>query len=58
MGDRAGRNSIARLEPATGTVTEYMMPTINPGLFAITTGPDRNIWFVEASANRIGRLRL
>jgi virginiamycin B lyase len=28
------------------------------GLLGITTGPDGNIWFVEASANKIGRLAL
>jgi len=27
------------------------------GRTSVTAGPDGNIWFVESSANRIGRLR-
>ena len=37
-------------------ITEYPIPTARSGPVAIAPGPDGNLWFVEASANKIGRI--
>src|ERR1700719_1369956 len=46
-----------RCVPAAG-VTEFGGLTANSFPFQIALGPDSNIWFAEASANKIGRLNL
>ncbi|MFO0888589.1 MAG: hypothetical protein U0790_05505 [Isosphaeraceae bacterium] len=38
------------------TVTEFPVPTANSGLWDIETGPDGNLWFTEAGANKIGMI--
>jgi virginiamycin B lyase len=53
----ASSASVIRLVPATGALTEYPLPVIGPRVGAITAGADGNLWFVQPSANRIGRLR-
>jgi streptogramin lyase len=35
---------------------EYPIPTANSGPEQITVGPDGNLWFVEASGNKIGEV--
>jgi virginiamycin B lyase len=37
-------------------MTEFTTPTDNSGPVGITVGPDNNIWFTEAYANKIGVL--
>jgi streptogramin lyase len=48
--------SVAAL--AAPTITEYPLPALGgaKGPEGITVGPDGNIWFVETTANAIGRL--
>src|SRR5215470_11714481 len=36
-----------------GTITEYPVPTASSNPYAITTGPDGNLWFTESTANKI-----
>jgi streptogramin lyase len=38
-------------------VTEVPVPTDGQN-WGITTGPDRNVWFTELSAGKIGRVDL
>jgi hypothetical protein len=38
-------------------LNEYEPPTRNSNPRGITVGPEGNIWFTEASGNKIGRLR-
>ncbi len=40
------------------TVTQFYTPTTNAQPWLIATGPDRNIWFGEFSANAIGKFFL
>ncbi len=35
--------------PPSGTIVEYAIPTANAGPFALTLGPDGNIWFTESN---------
>jgi virginiamycin B lyase len=49
-GSNAG---VARLDPVTGTFTEFPVGTSVGGL---TRGPDGNLWFCELGANKIGRM--
>jgi streptogramin lyase len=37
--------------PPSGTIVEYSVPTANAGPFAITQGPDGNMWFTESNTN-------
>jgi streptogramin lyase len=48
-------NAIGRCTP-TGGISEYPIPTPNTEVAGITSGPDKNIWFAERDANKIGRL--
>jgi streptogramin lyase len=41
---------------AAGPAVEFPLPTSGSGPTAITAGPDGNLWFTEATANRIGRI--
>src|SRR5207302_10057168 len=53
----AGNDTIARIDAATGAVTELrnVVPAgSHPG--AIVLGPDGNLWFVNPGHNTIGRL--
>jgi virginiamycin B lyase len=48
-------NAIGRCTP-TGGISEYPIPTPNTEVAGITSGPDKNLWFAERDANKIGRL--
>src|SRR5262249_35114872 len=50
-------NKIGRITP-TGVITEFTAPTASCSPTGITSGPDGNIWFAEASASHIGRVDL
>src|SRR3954447_7958314 len=41
---------------AAGPAVEFPLPTAGSGPTAIAAGPDGNLWFTEATANRIGRI--
>jgi streptogramin lyase len=41
---------------AVGTITEFPIPTLSSSTIAIQAGPDGNLWFIESSANKIGRI--
>jgi streptogramin lyase len=49
-------NKIGALDPATGALSLYQVPTTGSQPLNITTGPDGNLWFTENQANRIGRI--
>ena len=38
-------------------LAEYPIPTANGAPYGITACPDRNLWFTELSANKIGKFR-
>src|SRR6202049_48090 len=44
--------------PASGTIVEYPVPTANSGPFAITQGPDGNMWFTESNTgtNKVAKV--
>ena len=48
-------DGIARMDPATGNVVEYLLPA-GTDPTAITTGSDDNLWFIERGASKIGRM--
>jgi streptogramin lyase len=52
----SGPAAIGRLDPATGSVTEFPTPTANSGPMQIVQGPDGNMWFTEFGATKIGRI--
>ncbi len=37
-------------------VTDFIVPTSNAGVQAITAGPDNNLWFTEKTAGKIAKL--
>jgi virginiamycin B lyase len=41
---------------ATGQVTEFPLPTAGAQPFAITAGPDGNVWFTEGGSQKVGRI--
>ena len=49
-------NEIGMIDPATGAVSEFAVPTPNSDLTNITTGSDGNLWFVESSVDQIGSI--
>jgi virginiamycin B lyase len=61
----AGPDHIVRIDRAllsappgdvSGVVfTYYQVPTRNTGMHRIIEGPDRNMWFTELKADRVGR---
>ena len=40
----------------SGTITEYPIPTSNSNPYAITAGPDGNLWFTELYGNKIRKI--
>ena len=57
--DRKRRPSLENLEARTllaVSITEYPTGTVHREPFEITAGPDRNLWFADQDANRIGRM--
>ncbi len=51
----SGSNSIGRLT-ATGTLTQYVLPTPNALPFEIIKGSDGALWFTEQHGNKLGRI--
>jgi streptogramin lyase len=49
-------NKIGRIDPATGAVDEYAVPTPLSAPWEIAAGPDGNLWFTERLGNKIGRI--
>src|SRR5208282_4108870 len=49
-----GANKIGMINTATGSATDYAIPTPASSPQGITFGPDGNLWFTEAAANKIG----
>jgi virginiamycin B lyase len=49
-------NNIGRLDPNTGDITEYAIPTAGSGPAGIAVAPDGTVWFVERNADQLGRL--
>lgn len=54
----AGRNKIARLQPATGTINECQPPTINGAPQHIVSAPDGTLWYADAAGMSVGRIKL
>ena len=49
-------NRVGRIDPTSGVVTEFMVPTFQSAPWEITAGPDGELWFTEINANQIGRI--
>jgi virginiamycin B lyase len=49
-------NKVARLNPATGAVTEYNVPTTASAPDQITATPDGNVWFTERYGRHLGKI--
>jgi streptogramin lyase len=49
-------NRIGRIDPTTGAVSEYAVPTVQSAPWEIAAGPDGNLWFTELLGNKIGRV--
>jgi virginiamycin B lyase len=49
-------NRIGRIDPATGVISEFPVPTFQSAPWEITGGPDGNLWFTELLGNKIGRI--
>jgi streptogramin lyase len=53
-------NKIGKIYPATGNITEYIIPPffLPEGAYPtdIVSGPDGNLWFSEAAQNQIGKI--
>src|SRR5207237_363604 len=45
-----------KIDPTSGTVTEYPVPTPGSQPVGIAPGPDGNVWLTEAHGNRIGTI--
>jgi len=49
-------NRIGRLDPATGHITVFSVPTADSWPLGITAAPDGTLYFVERDANKVGRM--
>jgi virginiamycin B lyase len=49
---------IGRLNPATGAVVEFPIPTPNSDPRSIRNAPDGNLYFTEGNGNKIGQITL
>ena len=49
-------NKIGEIDPSTGNVTEFNLPTSGSGPSGIASGPNGTVWFTEYNGNKIGRL--
>ena len=54
------RSDLSEAFPLAGFVgiTEYPIPTAASNTHNIATGPDGNIWFTEASGNKVGKVTI
>jgi streptogramin lyase len=50
--------STGTARPPSGTIVEFPVPTANAGPFAITLGPDGNLWFTESNTgtNKVAKI--
>jgi streptogramin lyase len=48
---------VDRASAASGTVTEFPVPTANSPPSGIAAGPDGNMWFTEQVEKKIGRIQ-
>ena len=53
-----GWDIIGRLNPTTGAVTEFPIPTFRADPRSIRNGPDGNLYFSEGRGNKIGLITL
>jgi streptogramin lyase len=53
---RAGGQTITASIGPIGSVTEFTIPTANSQPNGITAGPGGNLWFVELSGNKVGKI--
>src|SRR5208283_928442 len=51
-----GANKIGMINTATGSATDYAIPTPASSPQGITFGPDGNVWFTEPAAGKIGMI--
>jgi streptogramin lyase len=51
----ANGNQLERLNPATGSVTEVVIPSGQSQIVGITSGPDGKLWFTDAGTRSIGK---
>jgi streptogramin lyase len=49
-------NKIGRIDPSTGTITEFSLGGIVLGPNDIAAGSDGNLWFTEGTVSHIGRI--
>ena len=50
------RNKIGRLDPQTGAVRDFDIPTKNSWPFYLVQDPEGKLWFSQRMGNKIGRL--
>ena len=55
-GDTSRYDKIVRLDPWSGQITTYEIPTQGSGPRGITVDNDKNVWFTEYDKDKIGRL--
>ena len=49
-------NKITRLDPATGMMTDFTVPNLDPAMIhSAVPGPDGSVWLAEADPNRVGQ---
>ncbi len=51
-----GRNRIGRLDPATGQVDEFQIPTAHSYPADLALAADGSVWFTQMNADRVARL--
>lgn len=49
-------NKIGRLDPSTGEIREYVIPTPGSGPADVAIAADGAVWFTELDADKVGRL--
>jgi streptogramin lyase len=51
-----GASKVGKINPSTGAITEYTIPTASAFPVGISPGPDGNVWFTENTGNKVGRI--
>ena len=51
-----GANKVGRIDPATGEIAEFAIPSANSLPMLIAPGSDGALWFTELATNRIARV--
>lgn len=49
-------SKIGELDPSTGTITEYVIPTSHSGPVRLTTDNNGNVWFSEENSDKIAEI--